>query len=396
MSDFFDVVEPSLKTLRDDPSRGSPNILNPTTRPIDANEIGEEEIIKMSRDSLVPGVLLGDVDPKDIDVGRRGLEAAGIDILAFYKSFRFKDLNPFRGHWGIFLIDAGIAAVAAHFEDIKPSLPRGELQKLAVEVLILHEQYHFWIDAWALARELHPEGWSEAKKYEYYVEHKQQDAATLSDYEERLANHYLFHKLSKKRLSDGSFPTKLLSDFLNSCPVPYSDYRFRACERRRMEQKLARAILSGSCVTASVASSRILGQRTTYFDRMLGQEIEFSPRKHPIAENDACPTFVIRDLNFAARIAPYQAPDRSEFKRFVTSYLGGVLARKTDHEYFHIDNGEVIRFPNPHEKEIRGYELNNILLKAGMRRPDYWREKQTTQTWKKACPRASIRPPLNH
>ena len=51
-------------------------------------------------------------------------------------------------------------------------------------------------------------------------------------------------------------------------------------------------------------------------------------------------------------------------------------------------------FPNPHDKEIRGYELDNILKKAGLLRPEYWREKQNTKSWKKGCPRTHSKPPL--
>ena len=108
-----------------------------------------------------------------------------------------------------------------------------------------------------------------------------------------------------------------------------------------------------------------------------------------------CPVYLFKDSAYASRVQPFQGPDRSEFRRFLTEYLAGSPARRTDHEFFQIDNGELIKFPNAHEKEIRSYELKNILLKAGMRHPDFVRERTATKEWRKGCPRPEPKPPLN-
>lgn len=392
MGDFFDVAAPVLERLIDNPDRGAPQILNPTTMPIEPEEIGGElKRIPVEGDGP-SAVDLDQVSPENVDAGRRVFREAGIDVLAFYKSFRFRDLPPYRGRWGIFLVDAGIAAVAAHFKDIKPTLPLAELQKLAMKTLILHERYHFWIDAWALAREADPFVGDRFKKYEYYVEQRQAFSMCDLDFEESLANHYLFRAISEFRLSDGTHPTRMLADFLDSCPVPYSNYRMDMVGRRAKERQLAGAVVTGLNVVAVLMAA--VDPSASAIGRMPAQDISLDLRKYPVCEDDACPIFVIQDSRFASRVAPYQCPDRSEFKRFVTSYLAGSLARRTDHEFFQIDNGETIKFPNPHEKEIRGYEFENMLTKAGMRRPDYWREKKNTQNWKKSCPRTPSKPPL--
>ena len=235
MGDFFEVAAPVLESLTDDPDRGAPRVLNPTTMPLEPEEIGGEiQKIDQDGDRLV-GLGFGDVDPESVDAGRRVVREAGIDVLAFYKSFRFKDLPPYRGRWGIFLIDAGIAAVTAHFKDIKPTLPFVELQQLAIKTLTLHERYHFWIDAWALAREADPFVGNRFKKYEYYIEQRQAFAMSPWDFEESLANHYLFRSICEVRLSDGTYPTRMLADFLNSCPEPYSNYRMDMDERGRKD-----------------------------------------------------------------------------------------------------------------------------------------------------------------
>ena len=392
MGDFFDAATQVLERLADDPDRGAPRILNPTTMPIEPEEIGGElQRIYLEGGSL-SGLDLDEVNPESVDAGRRAVREAGLDVLAFYKSFRFRDLPPYCGQWGIFLIDAGIAAVTAHFKDNKPSLPKVELQQLAMKTLILHEQYHFWIDAWALAREADPFVGNQYKKYEYYIEQRQTFAMSISDFEESLANYYLFRAVSEIRLSDGTHPTRMLADFLDSCPEPYSSYRMDIDERRAKERQLAGAVISGLNVVAVRLSG--VDPLAKLIGRMPAQDISLSLRKYPINESGACPIFIVKDDQFASRMALFQRPDQSEFKRFVTSYLAGSLARRTDHEFFQIDNGETIKFPNPHEKEIRGYEFDNMLMKAGMRRKEYWHEKRATQTWKKGCPRTPSKPPL--
>ena len=392
MRDFFDVSVPVLNRLIDDPDRGPPNITNPTTTPEGADQI-EGELQKIDIAGEEPWDLsLDNVNAEDVDAGRRVVREAGIDVLAFYKSFRFKDLPPFRGKWGIFLIDAGIASIAAHYLEKRPGLSVIETQQLALKTLVFHERYHFWIDAWSLAREADPFISNNHKKYEYYFEQRQRFAMSSLDFEESLANYYLMRAISKTSLNDGSHPTRLVADFLSSCPEPYSLYRMTVDDRRARERQLAGAIVSG----LNVVAVRMAGidPHAEDLGRLPASDISFDPRNYPISDVPSCPIFIVRDPLFASRIAPFQRPDRPEFKRFITSYLAGSLARKTDHEFFKIDNGEIVKFPNPHEKEIRGYELVNMLTKAGMRRPDYWREKRNTKSWKKGCPRTHLKPPL--
>ena len=49
-----------------------------------------------------------DMDEKEIGVVEGGVRAGGIEILAFYKSYRHMNELPFRGEWGIFYINRGV------------------------------------------------------------------------------------------------------------------------------------------------------------------------------------------------------------------------------------------------------------------------------------------------
>lgn len=392
MDDFFDSAAPVLQRLIDDPERGAPKILNSTTMPIEPEEIeGELHRVELDHDILTDRILEG-VNADSIDAGKKVVREAGLDVLAFYKSFRFKDIPPFAGEWGIFLIDAGIATVSAYFNDTKPDLPSRELNKIAMQMLVSHEQYHFWIDAWALMQEAEPVWGRQYKKYEYYIQAREEFSLHSSNFEESLANHYLFRTVSKNRLSDGTLPTQMLANFLDICPEPYSNYRMNVEERRSKERQLAGAVINGCGI--GMFKLLAIDPEAKRIGRMFAQDIALSLRKYPVSDINACPIFIIQEKNFSSRVAPYQLPDRSEFKRFVTNYLAGYLTRRTKHEFFEIDNGETIKFPNSHEKEILPWEFENMIMKAGMRRQEYWQEKRNTKTWKKGCPRAPVKPPL--
>ena len=189
--DFAEVVEPWLNMLNENPECPPlPEDLSTTTSPIGAKDL-EGQILQVDLDdefSLIPELALAE---EDIEAAREALRVTGIDVLAFYKSFRFRDRPPYRDKWGIFLIDAGVSAVEAEYTVLAAGLPRDELRKLAIDTLVAHERYHFWIDVWALGQEVLPIT-NRIKRYECYL------AARIDgpfDYEESLANHYAYSRL---------------------------------------------------------------------------------------------------------------------------------------------------------------------------------------------------------
>ena len=188
--DFSKIADPWLGQLQDDPSRPLPPFLESTTFPFGATDL-DGQIVDVDRESDAPSIGAGRLTTgEDIDAGRRAYRELGVDVLAFYKSFRFRDCPPFRGHWGIFLIDVGIDAVAAEYAAMAPGLPFAELRELAVATLLAHERYHFWIDAWALGQESLPLTSPRIKRYVYYLAAKRDARLTEDDVEESLANHW--------------------------------------------------------------------------------------------------------------------------------------------------------------------------------------------------------------
>lgn len=76
----------------------------------------------------------------------------GIEALAFYKSFRFRDCKPYPGKWGIFYLGQGIELLT-QLICIDTSSNQADSKRLAIEFLRSHEKYHFLVDILALGIE---------------------------------------------------------------------------------------------------------------------------------------------------------------------------------------------------------------------------------------------------
>lgn len=392
MTDFLGIARPLLDTLKDDPNRGPPEIESTIAGPLDYRDF-DEDVVPLERHlEDWPIDDIGAVTVENTQAAEDVFSEVGIDVLAFYKSFRFTQEPPFKGKWGIFLIDAGIASVAARFRAQMPVLRHQVALQLAADTLYEHERYHFWIDAWALGQECLPVG-NRVKRYEYYLAKRALVALTAGDVEESLANRFTFGRLGGRILSGKTSARKLLRSFFSACPVPYSRFDLSGVSLRQYEGYLMGGIANGIPYTARAVQAALLGEDKLAF--VWAPSIRPDVREYPLHSPDLCPVFLIRDSGYATRVHPFQGPERGEFRRFVENYLNGEPQKRTDHEFYRIDNGEKIKFPNPHVSRIKGHEFTNVLLKAGMRRPEFVKEQQRTKTWKKQCPRPEPKPPLS-
>lgn len=406
LDDFAQVADPWLRKLENDPSRSLEQAVEPTTFPPGGGELAgqvsdtdrregtlEGQVsIFVDSDAPTPGGGLGPSD-EDVEAGRAAYREVGIDVLAFYKSFRFRSRPPFRDTWGIFLLDAGIAAVTAEYAEMAPALPSAEVRKVAIATLLAHERYHFWIDAWALGQEVLPLSPC-IKRYEYYLAKKRHVSLTEHDIEESLANHYAFQQLRTRQLSDGSKAGRLVRALFKNCPVPYSQFSLAPRTRARREGRLAANVANGvipdselsQVVDAFVVDSAEIG--------VMSPGIRPAPPSHPVVSRHSCPVYHVQVTGYATRVQPFQGPPLRVFRQFIERYLAGVKEPRTDHDYYRIDNGEKVKFPNPHDKEVRGYELQGTLHKAGMTRREFIDAQTLTRFWKTNCPRNPPKPPL--
>jgi hypothetical protein len=77
------------------------------------------------------------------------LREHGMEAVAFYKSFRFQDLQPFKGYWGILYLSNGIQYIQRDLEDLGMPHPAWS----ALEFVRRHERFHFKFDVYALGIE---------------------------------------------------------------------------------------------------------------------------------------------------------------------------------------------------------------------------------------------------
>jgi hypothetical protein len=390
ITDFAEYAQPLVDQLVDDPDRPPPNEppsrstfpagtdLNGDLQPLHPNE----------EDSLAPVGSSASVSDEDSDAARSAYPMAGIDVLAFYKSFRFKHSPPFRGEWGIFLIDAGVAGLTTHLHDLEPKLPIPEGRELAMNLLLAHERYHFWIDAWALGQETIHLARPSFKQYEPYLSGKSEVELTPDDREESLANHYAFQKLKRAPLSSGGTASSMLRQVLNLAPIPYSNFSFGKYERAKREGLLAIAVANGMNPLVAKVTAGLRNTDST----VLSVSLRPADRWHPIVGSTNCPVWYVHSSNYAQVLQPFQGPDLNEFRRYVTEYLAGQFLERTDHDYYRIDNSEKVKVPNPHDKTVRDYELKGTLHKAGMTHREFKQERDRTKRWTRHCPRPEPKP----
>lgn len=381
-NDFAEYAQPIIDILENDPDL--PTIDHQTQNQIfnGSTEL-DGKIIRVDNRNSVDSILEASPPPdqKSVDAARDAYPMVGIDILAFYKSFRFRKFGPFKGQWGIFLIDAGVAGLSAEIQEIEKQIHPTEAKQLAIDLLLAHERYHFWIDTWTLGQEITSIRQTLYKKYEPYLMDKKSVELTTGDYEESLANYYAFNNVRRKILSNGKSAANAIRKILNQSPIPYSNFSFSKDKRCELEGYLAIGLASGRNAKNGFAKLRAIDPS------ILSASLEPVDVRHPIASSNHCPAYYVEANNYSKIVQPYQGPELKELKRFVTNYLGGKFINQTDHEYYRIDNQSKIKIPNPHDKAARRYELTSILLKAGMTHKEFREESERTDRWTQNCPR---------
>lgn len=83
-------------------------------------------------------------DPELEEAIEGGIRRLGFDVLAFYKSRRYRDRRPYPGKWGIFYLKPGLLYLEAAIQREYPGY--GSPRDLARDFLREHERFHFRAD----------------------------------------------------------------------------------------------------------------------------------------------------------------------------------------------------------------------------------------------------------
>lgn len=139
-----------------------------------------------------------------------GLHEIGMEAVAFYKSFRFQDMQPFKGYWGIFYLVKGIRNIRERLE--YRHIPHAHWS--ALEFVRRHERFHFKFDVYALGIE------SATSKHLYLpLKYKYQHHHTMQT-EEALANHEAWRWAS----TQGPVMVDFARDLMSRQPAAYARF----------------------------------------------------------------------------------------------------------------------------------------------------------------------------
>ncbi len=109
---------------------------------------------------------------------------------------------------------------------------------------------------------------------------------------------------------------------------------------------------------------------------------------------DNCPVYWVDWVKGGKSVlVPYAAPVAEINNDFIRRYLAGVQGHHSDHRCRRIDNGEKVKQPTPHRADLTKREFHNIIGKAGMTSPQFYKERDQTSVWRKGVPRSQVLPP---
>ncbi len=347
---------------------------------VDDAEVDVEEVDPSS----IPGEPGKDEDSHDGAAG--GVVDAGFEYLAFYKSFRDVMRAPAPKRWGIFFIRKRCIALATDMS-LSTGEPFVDCLDGLVAFLYEHELYHYRFDAHCLQMEA-TGGQAIYRPYSRLVSSR----PMTEWHEESIAN---FYGLKAVQPSQKSTYAQSIYDYLfdlvANSPGAYSggiDKQKQQTLRKGLMVKQASAAFSqtGSNVWQGLVESAIrIGT---------GFSIQREPSLSPFMQLKNCPVYWIDWVKGGKSVLrPYVASVSEVNNDFIKRYLAGVQDHHSDHSYFRIDNGEMVKLPNPHRADLTNREFHNIIGKAGMTSPQFYKERARTSLWRKSVPRNPVLPP---
>jgi len=117
---------------------------------LEAELFGSGEAIPLPRDDEFDPESQS-VNEEEMGAAEGAIRAAGIEILAFYKSYRHINKPPFRGEWGIFYINRGIQHITQMLAMEFPGA--SNLREITLNFLWNHEIFHAKFDVGLLGFE---------------------------------------------------------------------------------------------------------------------------------------------------------------------------------------------------------------------------------------------------
>jgi len=312
----------------------------------------------------------------------------GLEVVAFYKSFRFINSNPAKGKWGIFLIKPNIISLIREVAH-ETRHPLAAAYEAITRLVYIHELYHYKVDATCLQREsisLNPT----YIPYRNYI-----NGISMSNWwEEAIANYYGLNAILKSS-SKYHCPLPLqhfLFDFVSRSPGAYSLGTNKAGQSQYRDF-LSDQLNMATCPAITRTSGGFQRPSSLALDTTkIGLKLD-RPNDKTLSyclSLNKCPTFWITPpLSIGHHPKYLQNITLSELEKlFISKYLNGTEVVRTDHKFYKIDNGESIKMPNYHSKNVKTGEMKNILIKSGLTTGQFFQERQRTKVWRQGVPRS--------
>ena len=340
-----------------------------------------EELIEEIDSSLPPEN--GGQEDETYDGAVGGVVEGGIEYLAFYKSFRDVLKPPAVNRWGIFFIRKRCVALATDMS-ISMGEPFPDCLDALAAFLYSHELYHYRFDAHCLQMEA-TGGQAVYRPYRRLVANR----PMAEWHEESVANFYGLRAL-RPRMSFAYHQSirDYLWDLVAQSPGAYAGGvdRQQTFRKQQMTQQACTALGGGPAAWQDVLASVI--RMGTNFSK--SREPTLSSYLQP----GHCPVYWIDWIKGRKSILVPSVASVAEVNNdFIKRYLAGVQDHQSNHGFYRIDNGEKVKLPNPHRADLTNREFHNIIAKAGMTSPQFWRERERTSIWRKGVPRSPILAP---
>ncbi len=343
-----------------------------------------DEVIEDGQDSDIWQVLSGkNLDDDIYDGSLSGVVDRGIEHLAFYKSFRDAAAQPAPNRWGIFLIKRRCGAVAT---DMSYTTGKSFQECLLglVAFLYRHELYHYRFDAHCLQIES-TGGLPLYRPYRRLVRSR----PITEWHEESVANYYGLQALANKH-------AVIISDYLKSMVECSPGAYAKGIKKRQHPMKEQIAIQASASLPQGGNTAWLALVRSTI---QMGTSMFKSnePSLSKSLQLEHCPVYWIDWVRCGRSVVvPFAISVAEINKDFIKRYLAGTVDHKSNHTYYRIDNGEKIKLPNPHQSDLKNREFHNIIGKAGLRSPQFFKERQRTSVWRKEVPRHPVLPSLRN
>jgi hypothetical protein len=383
-SAISDAARHVEQLLQDEQALDSPSDTTPFPRTgidIPGAEDAEVDVVEVEPSTfpVAPGK---DDDSHDGAAG--GVVDGGFEYLAFYKSFRNVMRAPAPKRWGIFFIRKRCIALATDMT-LSTGEPFADCLDGLVAFLYAHELYHYRFDAHCLQMEA-TGGQALYRPYCRLVSSR----PMAEWHEESVANNYGLQALQP--ISKSSYAQSIydyLFDLVVNSPGAYAGGADKQQDQRKdlmVQQASAAYSHTGPRVWQGLLESTIRVGTNLSIQR------ESSLSTFLRLKN--CPVYWIDWTSGGQSVLrPYVASVSEVNNDFVKRYLAGVQDHQSDHSYFRIDNGEMVKLPNPHRADLTNREFHNIIGKAGMTSPQFYKERARTSVWRKGVPRNPVLPP---